>query len=106
MKYLFFDVISVDVLRCIVTSIQSVFYLSKNSLIKTLPQNRYLIQQGEKFTKTEATDTFFAVTKLFQSKDVSFFLFFLKMWMMMIHIFVFMFVIKNKFLLLNIYIFI
>ncbi len=30
----------------------------------------YLIVQGEPFTKTEATDTFFAVTKLFQSKDV------------------------------------
>ena len=31
----------------------------------------YLLDQGEPFTKKEATDTFFAVTKLFQSKDVS-----------------------------------
>jgi coatomer protein complex subunit gamma len=30
----------------------------------------YLVAQGEPFTKKEATDTFFAVTKLFQSKDV------------------------------------
>eukprot|EP00217_Crustomastix_stigmatica_P014394 CAMPEP_0183795972 /NCGR_PEP_ID=MMETSP0803_2-20130417/6653_1 /TAXON_ID=195967 /ORGANISM="Crustomastix stigmata, Strain CCMP3273" /LENGTH=902 /DNA_ID=CAMNT_0026040537 /DNA_START=42 /DNA_END=2746 /DNA_ORIENTATION=- len=29
----------------------------------------YLISQGETFTKTEATEVFFAVTKLFQSKD-------------------------------------
>jgi hypothetical protein len=31
----------------------------------------YLLVQGEKFTRQEATDVFFAVTKLFQSKDVS-----------------------------------
>jgi coatomer protein complex subunit gamma len=31
----------------------------------------YLVAQGETFTKKEATDTFFSVTKLFQSKDVS-----------------------------------
>jgi coatomer protein complex subunit gamma len=30
----------------------------------------YLVAQGEPFTKKEATDSFFAVTKLFQSKDV------------------------------------
>jgi hypothetical protein len=30
----------------------------------------YIIAQGELFTKTEATDLFFAVTRLFQSKDV------------------------------------
>jgi coatomer protein complex subunit gamma len=30
----------------------------------------YLLVQGDKFTKQEATDVFFAVTKLFQSKDV------------------------------------
>lgn len=30
----------------------------------------YLLVQGEKFTRQEATDVFFAVTKLFQSKDV------------------------------------
>ncbi|EFJ08461.1 hypothetical protein SELMODRAFT_185391 [Selaginella moellendorffii] len=30
----------------------------------------YLLNQGETFTKTEATEVFFAVTKLFQSKDV------------------------------------
>ncbi|KAJ7535408.1 hypothetical protein O6H91_12G032000 [Diphasiastrum complanatum] len=30
----------------------------------------YLINQGETFTKTEATEVFFAVTKLFQSKEV------------------------------------
>ncbi|KAH9616187.1 hypothetical protein KSS87_001916 [Heliosperma pusillum] len=29
----------------------------------------YLLNQGETFTKTEATEVFFAVTKLFQSKD-------------------------------------
>jgi len=29
----------------------------------------YLCNQGDTFTKTEATDVFFAVTKLFQSKD-------------------------------------
>ncbi len=32
----------------------------------------YLLIQGEKFTRQEATDVFFAVTKLFQSKDVCF----------------------------------
>eukprot|EP00898_Chlorokybus_atmophyticus_P002159 jgi/Chlat1/2944/Chrsp2S04678 len=31
----------------------------------------YLLNQGDTFTKTEATEVFFAVTKLFQSKDVS-----------------------------------
>eukprot|EP00249_Psilotum_nudum_P023803 c28985_g1_i1 orf=144-2834(+) len=31
----------------------------------------YLLNQGETFTKIEATEVFFAVTKLFQSKDVS-----------------------------------
>eukprot|EP00793_Prasinoderma_coloniale_P003362 PRCOL_00005997-RA len=31
----------------------------------------YLINQGEALTKTEATEVFFATTKLFQSKDVS-----------------------------------
>eukprot|EP00958_Prasinococcus_capsulatus_P009769 scaffold950_cov340-Prasinococcus_capsulatus_cf.AAC.2 len=31
----------------------------------------YLINQGEHFTKTEATEVFFAVTKLFQSKDIN-----------------------------------
>ncbi|WOH04633.1 hypothetical protein DCAR_0624044 [Daucus carota subsp. sativus] len=30
----------------------------------------YLLNQGESFTKFEATDVFFAVTKLFQSKDL------------------------------------
>ncbi|CAK9858868.1 unnamed protein product [Sphagnum jensenii] len=30
----------------------------------------YLINQGETFTKIEATEVFFAVTKLFQSKDI------------------------------------
>ncbi|CAM6082467.1 unnamed protein product [Calypogeia fissa] len=30
----------------------------------------YLLNQGETFTKTEATEVFFAVTKLFQSKDI------------------------------------
>lgn len=30
----------------------------------------YLLNQGEKFTTHEATDAFFATTKLFQSKDV------------------------------------
>jgi len=30
----------------------------------------YIIAQGELFTKTEATDLFFAVTRLFQSKDI------------------------------------
>ncbi|CAN6451143.1 unnamed protein product [Victoria cruziana] len=31
----------------------------------------YLLNQGETFTKIEATEVFFAVTKLFQSKDAS-----------------------------------
>lgn len=31
----------------------------------------YLLNQGEVFTKVEATEVFFSVTKLFQSKDVS-----------------------------------
>ncbi|KAK6946227.1 Coatomer, gamma subunit, appendage, Ig-like subdomain [Dillenia turbinata] len=30
----------------------------------------YLLNQGESFTKIEATEVFFAVTKLFQSKDI------------------------------------
>lgn len=30
----------------------------------------YLLVQGDKLTTTEATDLFFAITKLFQSKDV------------------------------------
>lgn len=30
----------------------------------------YLIVQGDKLTTNEATDLFFAITKLFQSKDV------------------------------------
>lgn len=30
----------------------------------------YLISQGETFGTTEATELFFSVTKLFQSKDV------------------------------------
>lgn len=29
----------------------------------------YLLQQGEIVGRTEATDTFFAITKLWQSKD-------------------------------------
>ena len=33
----------------------------------------YLLVQPDKFTKQEATDVFFAVTKLFQSKDVCLF---------------------------------
>ena len=32
----------------------------------------YLINQGEIITTSEATETFFAMTKLFQSKDVSY----------------------------------
>jgi hypothetical protein len=36
----------------------------------------YLLSQGDKLTTTEATDLFFAITKLFQSKDVSHFLVF------------------------------
>lgn len=36
----------------------------------------YMIHQGETFTKQEATDLFFAVTKLFQSQDVCLFVFF------------------------------
>ncbi|KAL4704311.1 hypothetical protein ACJJTC_012887 [Scirpophaga incertulas] len=38
--------------------------------IKILTKIIYLLNQGEKFTIQEATDTFFATTKLFQSKDV------------------------------------
>lgn len=30
----------------------------------------YILGQGDKFTRSEATNIFFAVTKLFQSKDV------------------------------------
>ena len=30
----------------------------------------YLLVQGDRLTTTEATDLFFAITKLFQSKDV------------------------------------
>jgi coatomer protein complex subunit gamma len=30
----------------------------------------YLLEQGQTFTKTEATDLFFATTMLFQSTDV------------------------------------
>jgi len=30
----------------------------------------YLLSQGDKLTSTEATDLFFAITKLFQSKDI------------------------------------
>ena len=30
-----------------------------------------LLTQGDTFTRTEATDTFFALTRLFQSSDVS-----------------------------------
>jgi len=31
----------------------------------------YLLQHGETIGKTEATDTFFAITKLWQAKDVT-----------------------------------
>ncbi|KAH3745815.1 coatomer subunit gamma [Pelomyxa schiedti] len=35
-----------------------------------LSQILYVLNQGETFTKTEATDLFFAVTKLYQSQDI------------------------------------
>lgn len=38
--------------------------------IHVLSKILYVLAQSEKLTTTEATDTFFAVTKLFQSKDV------------------------------------
>jgi coatomer protein complex subunit gamma len=31
----------------------------------------YLLQHGESISKTDATDTFFAITKLYQSKDTT-----------------------------------
>jgi len=31
----------------------------------------YLLQKGETIGKTEATDTFFAITKLWQARDVT-----------------------------------
>jgi coatomer protein complex subunit gamma len=31
----------------------------------------YLLQHGETISKTDATDTFFAITKLYQSKDTT-----------------------------------
>lgn len=36
----------------------------------TLAKVLYLIYQGQEFQRKEATDLFFSVTKLFQSKDV------------------------------------
>jgi coatomer protein complex subunit gamma len=41
----------------------------------TLSKVIYLIYQGEPIHANEATDLFFAVTKLFQSKDVRIVLF-------------------------------
>ena len=39
---------------------------------ETLTKIIYLINQGEKFNSNEGTETFFAMTKLFQNSDVSF----------------------------------
>jgi len=45
--------------------------LNSKKCCQLLTKVLYLIAQGEVFTKTEATDLFFAVTRLFQSKDIS-----------------------------------
>jgi len=44
--------------------------LNPRKCCQLLTKLLYLVAQGERFTKTEATDVFFAVTKLFQSKDI------------------------------------
>jgi len=44
--------------------------LNPKKCCQLLTKLLYLVTQGERFTKTEATDVFFAVTKLFQSKDI------------------------------------
>jgi len=44
--------------------------LNPRKCCQLLTKLLYLVSQGEHFTKTEATDVFFAVTKLFQSKDI------------------------------------
>lgn len=44
--------------------------LNPRKCCQLLTKLLYLVVQGEKFTKTEATDVFFSVTKLFQSKDI------------------------------------
>jgi len=44
--------------------------LNPRKCCQLLTKVLYLLTQGEKFTKTEATDLFFACTKLFQSKDI------------------------------------
>src|SRR5690554_5783279 len=45
--------------------------LNPRKCCQLLTKVLYLVGQGERFTKSEATDVFFSVTKLFQSKDVS-----------------------------------
>jgi coatomer protein complex subunit gamma len=49
----------------------------------------YLVSQGDRFTKTEATNFFFGVTKLFQSKDVILNLLFIFIFFFIFIIFVF-----------------
>lgn len=44
--------------------------LNPRKCCQLLTKLLYLVYQGESFTKIEATDLFFAVTKLFQSKDI------------------------------------
>ncbi len=45
--------------------------LNHRKCCNLLTQILYLIYQGEKFTKNEASDLFFACTMLFQSRDVT-----------------------------------
>ncbi|EAL62772.1 adaptin N-terminal domain-containing protein [Dictyostelium discoideum AX4] len=47
---------------------ESPIHPRKCSLV--ISQFLYLLSRGDSFTKTEATDIFFAATKLFQSKDI------------------------------------
>lgn len=44
--------------------------LNPRKCCQILTKLLFLVSRGEKFTKIEATEVFFAVTKLFQSKDV------------------------------------
>lgn len=44
--------------------------LNPKKCCQLLTKLLYLVVQGDKFTKTEATEVFFSVTKLFQSKDI------------------------------------
>eukprot|EP00276_Gloeochaete_wittrockiana_P011671 CAMPEP_0184373074 /NCGR_PEP_ID=MMETSP1089-20130417/164288_1 /TAXON_ID=38269 ORGANISM="Gloeochaete wittrockiana, Strain SAG46.84" /NCGR_SAMPLE_ID=MMETSP1089 /ASSEMBLY_ACC=CAM_ASM_000445 /LENGTH=897 /DNA_ID=CAMNT_0026715973 /DNA_START=26 /DNA_END=2719 /DNA_ORIENTATION=+ len=45
--------------------------LNARKCVQLLTKVLYMLGQGEKFNRTEATEVFFGVTKLFQSKDVN-----------------------------------